>query len=686
MSNPVSQRVISFLSLGFLLLWYALPVPVLAANPDDSQSFPYSCPTCNLAGVDFSGKDLTNANLTGANLTGANLKGARLNGAILVDANLTNATLDQAQLNASSKGVTTLLRANLTGASFKGAQLQGTNFQFANLTGTDFSNTDLTQVTLGPTLKTGVLAGQRKTSFRNARLSGGFLLDQKTMDLQDAAWSSPLESVAATGTDEPIACSDADLTKLQSHVYVSPIGKDSDTCGDNYTNACQTIAKGISRCSGTGCGVLVAWGEYAPTATIRLRDSVNVYGGCLPKSKAKPSYVSVISAPPAGQPAVSADQISNNTILQGFQINASPVTTTNGAASTAMLVTNSSKLSLLHTEIIANTGGQGVSSGKASDGVAGGNANGRNGGTSSCGTSGGNGGQHLSASTNCGGFPVKCSCPRTCNDSLCGGGWDGQPFGANGGNRGQNYCGIQGCLTPHGKGDDGKWGIPGGAGSCGGKAMASPANAGSFSGTTWTASIGSTGATGTDGGGGGGGGSGGFFALECVWQTIVLGGDGGGGGAGGCAGAGGGGGQQGGASFAIIAHNSALTLQQQSRIVGGQGGQGGNGGKGGNGADGGRGVDGGSSGGNPTSGQSGAGGRGGDGGASGAGGGGAGGNGGPSVGVALVGNSSISGDVSYYPGTSGAPGSFGKGGTGGACNGPDGDPGKNGLVADKHQY
>ena len=57
--------------------------------------------------------------------------------------------------------------------------------------------------------------------------------------------------------------------------------------------------------------------------TVTLRNGVNVYGGCLPKSKAKPDYFSVIHAWHGGVPAVSASGITVDTILQGFQIAAS---------------------------------------------------------------------------------------------------------------------------------------------------------------------------------------------------------------------------------------------------------------------------------------------------------------------------------------------------------------------------
>ena len=64
--------------------------------------------------------------------------------------------------------------------------------------------------------------------------------------------------------------------------YAKTGGTDSPSCGTTIDSACASIAQGIQRCAATGCGVLVAWDEYALTAPIVLRDGVNVYGGCVP--------------------------------------------------------------------------------------------------------------------------------------------------------------------------------------------------------------------------------------------------------------------------------------------------------------------------------------------------------------------------------------------------------------------
>lgn len=647
-----------------------------------SAESPYSCPFCNLAGADLSGKDLTNANLVGANLSGANLNGAVMDGIILIGADLSNANLQNTQLNDSAKGPANLSRANLTGASLKGAQMNGTDLQFAVFPDTDFTGVDLSKAKFGVRVKAGVLNG-RKTSFRNAKLRREFAIDEKVMDVKGVEWHEE-ESKAAPG-DENIACGNANLSGLTSRIYVSASnGTDNDGCGASYSAPCKTIAYGISRCGGSGCGVLVGYDEYAPDATIALRDGVNVYGGCLPQSQAKPEYFSVITAPSGGLPAVSATSINSGAILQGFQVNASAAGGTNGAASVAVLAAGSNRLSIINAQLVANAGGRGSAGANGAAGQQGGDGNGRDSGTNSgCGyTDGGKGACQESVNVTLSGLTINCT--PSCSEYNCWG-YYGSPGTtgnwAGGGQWGNGNCAE--CPVSHGSdGNPGTWGYNAG---CGNKGNASADAAGSFSGTAWSGSTGGPGTTGGNGGGGGGGGSGGYMGGWCFFvYTQISGNSGGGGGAGGCTASGGNGGLQGGASFAMAAVNSLVIIQASDVIAG----KGGTGGKGGNGAQGGAGGNGA----NGASDQSGGGigGKGGNGGGGGASGGGAGGNGGPAVGIALVGRSSLLGDtVVYYPGTSGTPGDKGQGGSAvvsGACTGPDGDTGTNGLVADTYQY
>jgi hypothetical protein len=57
------------------------------------------------------------------------------------------------------------------------------------------------------------------------------------------------------------------------------------------------------------------------------------------------------------------------------------------------------------------------------------------------------------------------------------------------------------------------------------------------------------------------------------------------------------------------------------------------------------------------------------------------------VGIALINNSTIKGNVTYYSGTSGQPGSPGKGiTTPNNCTSSDGANGLGGLIADTQQF
>jgi hypothetical protein len=371
--------------------------------------------------VDLSGKYMESANLSGANLTGAKLRGTDLNGASLEGAVLDRADMEGAHFNPSVKGVSDLSRASLVGASLKGAQMSGADLQFARMAGADFTGANLSRAIFGPRIKAGIFKG-RKTTFRRARLSGEFKTDEALMDLTDVQWGP--STGASAGED--LICGRADLSGLTSRIYVSPNGSDSDTCGASFVQSCQTIAKGIERCAGLGCGLLVEWAEYRTAATLRLRDGVNVYGGCLPASAAKPDFFSVVHAPPGGQPAVSADSINaSETILQGFQLAGSESGGANGEASVALLVTNSSRLSVLNAEIVANTGSRGADGQSYSNGADGSNASGRTRGiNSSCSNAdGGDGAQENTVRVDV--YFASVTCWRSCSNGCRG--YQGDP-------------------------------------------------------------------------------------------------------------------------------------------------------------------------------------------------------------------------------------------------------------------
>jgi uncharacterized protein YjbI with pentapeptide repeats len=646
----------------------------------NTNAAPMSCPYCDMAGADLKGRDLTNANLTGARLTGANFEGANLDGAQLIGADLSKARFNNAKLNPSSLGTANLSRSTLVGATFEGAEMNGTNFQYAKMDGAVFSRTDLTRAVFGPRIQAGTDDG-RKTSFRGARLRHEFATDPAVMDLEGVRWEGT--AAAAAAADEEIVCGRADLAGLTSRIYVASTGTDDGSCGAAYNKPCATIAYGIGRCAAAGCGVLVAWDEYKLTAPVALRDSVNVYGGCLPKSQSKPTYFSAVRAADGGQPAVSAAGINAGAVLQGFQLNASVAGGTNASTSVALLVKDSSRLSVFDTELVANKGGQGAVGNTPGDATKGGNGSGRTGGTvSACGnTTGGTGSVKMDVRVDNSVFSFDCI--PSCSANSCYG-YGASPgttgFYAGGGAWSDGNC----AECPKSRGGTGKTGTPGRHASCGGKGAPSGNVSGGFSGDSWVASTGGNASAGGDGGGGGGGGAGGYRAGSCFWvKTENPGNEGGGGGAGGCRGAGGNGGQQGGAAFSLVALRSTVTLVRTAVV----GGTGGNGGNGGNGARAGQGGDGAGGASNEDGGY---GGPGGGGGAGGAGGGAAGGNGGPAVGAALVGGAQLAPtEVVYYPGQSGNPGEAGRGGTAivsGACTGPNGDNGVKGLVTNTQTY
>ena len=523
----------------------APPTPPLIEIADDAVTVdissvvgPLSCPYCDMTGADLSGRDLTDANLTGAILVGAKMRDTTLNGAALIGADLRNADLTNARLNPSTMGVADLSRANLVGTVFQGAQMNGTDLQFAKLGGANFSGVDLTGAIFGPRADT-VHPEGRKTIFANARMRHEFAIDAATMDTAGVEWQAP----AAVPTDEAedTVCGRADLAPLTSRIYVAADGTDDSSCGSAYDKSCKTVAYGLGRCGASGCGVLVRWDVYPTTTTIELRDSVNLYGGCLPRSQSRPEYFSAVLAPTGGVPAVSAKSINAGAIVQGFQFSASAATGAS-ATSVAVTVSDSGKLSMLDVELVADRGGKGAPASTGGAGAGGGNGSGRSGGTvAACGgTSGGEGSVRRDVTVDNGAF--KFTCKPSCSANSCYG-YSGSPastsYWAPGGSRGGDNC----TECPRSRGDTGGRGTDGRHASCGGKGVASNNLAGSFAGDRWVPSQGGTGGTGGDGGGGGGGGSGGYKAGSCFWvKTQDKGNTGGGGGAGGCrAGPGGGG-------------------------------------------------------------------------------------------------------------------------------------------------
>ena len=476
-----------------LPIWTAIAALLLVhassqhASPQPAlQAPPYSCPFCTLQAADLAGKNFVRANLRGASFAaGVNMSGFDFSEAMLAGAHLPGAILRNATLNNAD-----LSKADLTGAVLTGAKMNGTDLQYAVLTGAVVSETELSLATRGPALD------------RSSQQSGN----------KDAHWE--------------MTCGTADLSQLHSAVYVSTSGSDSNTCGNKMDTACKTIAQGVHNCSGSACGVLVAFGAYPQPSTLALRDGVSLYGGCLKAGTNSPQWKSLISAPANGVPAVAASGIASPTILQNFKIDASPATQP-GSASIAMEVSKSPGLLITGTQIYANQGAGGKPG--ATPGVAtrGGDAKLDAGGqNSTCpGSDGGQGSGVMNTHTvnkpsggpvEHGGMPVIISTTEiVCDRNNCDG-MSGQAgstgLAAPGGPHGDPNLGS--CA--YYRGGNGHEGSPGHVANCGNKGDRSTDRQGTLSNGVWTPAWAGSGSAGGNGGGGGGGGAGGATGGFCV--------------------------------------------------------------------------------------------------------------------------------------------------------------------------
>lgn len=166
--------------------------------------------------------------------------------------------------------------------------------------------------------------------------------------------------------EPPVACAGADLTGLQTTVFVSTVGADSASCGSSAGAACKSVQQGIANCSGAACGVLVGPGTYDLDAvafplprTVELREGVSVIGGCVFDGSADPRYRSVLRGP-AGLPAVSASAIGSATLLHGFVVIAGWSAQVDGTASIAMAVDASPALTLRNLRLVGGPGANGA--------------------------------------------------------------------------------------------------------------------------------------------------------------------------------------------------------------------------------------------------------------------------------------------------------------------------------------
>ena len=520
-----------------------------------------------------------------------------------------------------------------------------------------------------------------------------------------ATSSTPLQlnvtSENLEAVQQPV-CGTANLSALNSAIYVAPGGSDSTSCGRTAALPCASIHQGIDNCARAGCGVLVRYGRYKTTATISLKDGVSIYGSChfngAPvANSAAARYRTVIeAAPAAGSPALNGDAINLPTVVSDLVIVGKDEAETGitSIASIVMVASHSRGITMTGSTLVAGKGGPGVPGRSLQAGPGGP-------GYSNKGLGQGHGGVACPA-TNTDGIgdggqggnynnPGISDCNYTCNctsdpKSVGTAGQDSGPVkGGAGGGSGGAGCG---CARVN-DAPPGRPGTPGNAGSCSNQGGQPGSPFGSFQGAKWTASVGGTGAPGAVGSGGGGGGGGGPAVNSDDSYQQYPGQPGGGGGGGGCGGPGGTGGGQGGASIALVLVDSIIAgVPEPNSLIPGPGGTGGVGGVGGIGGVGGAGAVGGD-GYRPYdpwyispnvcsfNGNAGDGGPGGAGGRGGPGSGGAGGNGGPSLGIVLSGSpnpGSASGIYAGLPGPGGATG--GKGGFGEyrptPCNGADG--------------
>jgi hypothetical protein len=502
---------------------------------------------------------------------------------------------------------------------------------------------------------------------------------------------------------------DADTSALVSRIYVDSRSDLTQGCGLSMVTACQTIQQGIAACGDTGCGVLVRHGLYPTSATIELRQGVNVYGGCRFNGEADLGYRTMIqAAPPPGSPALRASGIDAPTGVHGLAVFGKNETAA-GSPSIALLVSDSKGLVLTDSSLVGGRGGDG---GMASESPIGGH--GGDGSPAPARYTGGAGGlacpsQPPADGAGTGGRGADSNLLYTEHRGLLNaycwsvnqggigpngqtGAPSGRALGGPGGPPGTPGCicvgapiNVAGIAPQAGSGDPGR---------CGATAPSLADPWGTLSRAGWSPNRGSKGLPGDVGAGGGGGGGGGYSAGETN-ETDLSGYAGGGGGGGGCGGPGGAGGLQGGASIVVVlAGASAIDLGQRNRFIGGPGGLGGQGALGGQGGPGGSGQAGRAGFDqfqpycNEKTAAPGTGGRGGDGGPGGSGSGGSGGNGGPSIGIARVAGAAVPASVpDLYPGMPGDPGHGGTVAKLSACpsgtgTGSDGRPGGVATIVD----
>lgn len=161
-------------------------------------------------------------------------------------------------------------------------------------------------------------------------------------------------------TSVEVNCGSSDLSGVSDAIYVVHAdqgGQDSNACGGTLATACATIEKGLSQCGFSRCdAVLVGYGKYVPTTSLGVYN-VNLYGGCLQKSRDTTGLRSLIQAAPGGAPAVIAAGAGPLMQMQNFKISASSASSP-GGSSIAFLVKDT-RMSIAQSQFYASYGGSG---------------------------------------------------------------------------------------------------------------------------------------------------------------------------------------------------------------------------------------------------------------------------------------------------------------------------------------
>ena len=334
-----------------------------------------------------------------------------------------------------------------------------------------------------------------------------------------------------------------------------------------------------------------------------------------------------------GAEAIVGDGVMNVT-LRDLTVESADATAT-GASSVSILLSASSGIDIMNTEIMAGNGMAGANSTDRPNGSAGARGgNGSNAG-SNAGRGGTGGGGGSSNAARRGGDGAQGAFGVIADGSR----GDAGNAGGSGALGGAGGAGAPSTFSQ----PDGSRGGNGRAGFGGSHGEPAP-SLGQINGSTYQASAGTSGGSGASGGGGGSGGA------NTPLVPLRAGG-GGGGGQGGLGGQGGGLATSGGASFGVVLVNGSQATIRGSMIQTGMGGDGGDGARGGGGGAGGAGGTGGNDGlfqgGGGNGGTGGPGGRGGDGGS---------GSGGPSVGILTDASSSFTGTNTFVLGAGGEAG------------------------------